>query len=810
MKKSLVLLITIILAAQMFGQGAAAQTEPAGAVSLELVGQFGGYSYAIETQGDYVYLGVGPRLHILDVSDPERPVLIGRSEPLLPYFITDIVLTGDYALVVGYSGGLRVVDVSDRANPIELGAYDLPAGGENSSVAVTGRHAYVTISGGLRVLDLANPAAPVEVASLSAPEESKWYGVQIAGSQAYLSGSDAFLVLDISNPARPVEVGRLEGRTQLIAVAGGLAYLGRDSRLAVVDVSDPRALAEIGSLDVSDPQPMDESGSIFRVSSVRRGTRAGNLLYLLDGRGEKLKVVDVTDPTRPVEMGTMATQAIDVSNLAAAGRYLYLTSYLAGRMVVVDASGPANLVEVGLYNSDPAGSGMYSNYLNPIPAIANHHAYLMGLYPPEPFRLTNLLAEDAVKQWSWGFTILDLSDPANPAEVDAYRSSLPFPEDIEVLDVLHLVVTGRYAYLVGGGLWIIDISNPTVPVEVGVLENDAFLGIVAVSGVYAYLASADGLLIVDVSDPRHPVEAGVISGSHEFFNVAVAGSFAYLKESDRLRIVDVSDPARPIEVGSYIAGQEGINFLAVEGGFAYLTNVDGLLIVDVSDPTRPVAVSRYQSRAGSFATVAVAGGFAYLVNILEDFETLGSELTILDVTDPATPAEVVIRTSSSLDPWFIWPIVEDDYIYGSDFYGGIQVWRVSRLLDNKSGPGPDEPEAGLAPQAPAPESLPAAAATPAPAAESQDQPAPAVNEVPAPGPAGPVLVTVGLVAGAVLALAAVGIVLRHRRSGQTVTATTPPVPPAAWQYCPHCGAQYPPVGKFCIRCGRPRKESEPG
>jgi hypothetical protein len=536
-------------------------------------------------------------------------------------------------------------------------------------------------------------------------------------------------------------------------------------------------MAEIGSLDVSDPQPMDEPGSIFRVSSVDRGTRAGNLLYLLDYSGEKLIVVDVTDPTRPVEMGTMATPTFDGTDVAAAGRYLYLSSYSVGRMVVVDASDPANLVEVGLYNSDPAGSGMYSNYLNLIPAIANHYAYLVGLYLPEPFRLTNLLAEDAAKQLPWGFTILDLSDPANPAELGAYHSSFPWPEDIESLHLesLHLDVAGRYVYLAVSGLRIVDISNPAVPIEVGVLENDAIHGIVAVSGGYAYLSSADGLLIVDVSNPRHPLEAGMISGSHEFYNVAVAGSFAYLKESDRLRIVDVSDPARPIEVGSYIAGQEGINFLAVEGGFAYLTSADGLLIVDVSDPTRPVAVSRYQSRSGRFETVAVAGGFAYLVNIPEDFETLtsGPGLTILDVTDPATPVEVVIRTSSSLDPWFIWPIVEDDYIYGSDFYGGIQVWRVSRLLDNESGPGPDEPEAGLAPQAPAPESPPAAAATPAPAAESQDQPAPAVNEVPAPGPAGPVLVIIGLVAGAVLAMAGVGIFLRRRRSGQITPAVSP-------------------------------------
>ena len=40
---------------------------------LQLVEQIGGSTYAVAVQGNYAYVGVGPRLVILDISDPTHP-----------------------------------------------------------------------------------------------------------------------------------------------------------------------------------------------------------------------------------------------------------------------------------------------------------------------------------------------------------------------------------------------------------------------------------------------------------------------------------------------------------------------------------------------------------------------------------------------------------------------------------------------------------------------------------------------------------------------------------------------------------------
>jgi hypothetical protein len=63
-----------------------------GSENMALVGQVGGVSRAVAVAGDIAYLGVGPRLVALDVSNPAAPVLLGRSA-VLPGVINAVVVT---------------------------------------------------------------------------------------------------------------------------------------------------------------------------------------------------------------------------------------------------------------------------------------------------------------------------------------------------------------------------------------------------------------------------------------------------------------------------------------------------------------------------------------------------------------------------------------------------------------------------------------------------------------------------------------------------------------------------------------------
>jgi len=94
---------------------------------IELVGQIGGPVFAVAVQGNYAYVGVGPRLIVLDVSDPAHLRMIGRTVKLL-YAIHDIAVVGGYAYVaVGESGtwlgGLWIIDVANPAAPTIVSGY---------------------------------------------------------------------------------------------------------------------------------------------------------------------------------------------------------------------------------------------------------------------------------------------------------------------------------------------------------------------------------------------------------------------------------------------------------------------------------------------------------------------------------------------------------------------------------------------------------------------------------------------------------------------------------------------------------------
>ena len=123
--------------------------------NVQFVGQIGGKTYAAAVQGNYAYVGVGPRLVILNISNLANPVVVGQTG-VLPGFVVDVAVAGNFAYVADGGDGLRIIDVSNPAIPTEVGFYDTP--GSAAGVAVAGNYAYVADGGGglviLRYLEL--------------------------------------------------------------------------------------------------------------------------------------------------------------------------------------------------------------------------------------------------------------------------------------------------------------------------------------------------------------------------------------------------------------------------------------------------------------------------------------------------------------------------------------------------------------------------------------------------------------------------------------------------------------------------------
>jgi len=217
--------------------------------------------------------------------------------------------------------------------------------------------------------------------------------VAVEGAFAYVAmGSGGLKVVDISDPENPFVARRvspyvpppfLSYRPALdVAVQGSVAYVATGG-LSILDVADPPLASQIGYL--SSLGVGEVSAVVARGSRVYAGGAAG------------LAVVDVTDPTTPVVLGSVATPA-GVEDVAVTGDVAVVATLLEG-VQIVDLSNEA----------DPAIVG--STHMRPGVSASGGSSQAVGVAA----RGSLALVADGGGGWALGgLKLVDFADPANP------------------------------------------------------------------------------------------------------------------------------------------------------------------------------------------------------------------------------------------------------------------------------------------------------------------------------------------------------------------------------------------------------------
>ncbi len=672
-------LVLLRIALTMPRLAASSPPTPTGATSetnnynVEVVGHIGGAIKAVYVQGDRAYVGEGPCLAVLDLSNPTAPTVLGRSAPGTNV-VQDVYLAGNYAYVAAGADGLRVVDISNPARPVEVGVVTLAEEGARG-VVVAGNYAYVSSSSTLWVVDVSNPGSPTLRGDYGLGG-GPIGGVAVSGNYVYVAAGyyGGMNVVDVSNPDAPAYVTTLSGvggSPRDVIVLGAYAFVfssrfNGPGGIFVFDVSDPQTPFLVRD---------------YPFSGYDRATAVGNTFYLLDQGGGELAAMDATDPMALVRLGVYRVddeavdvavagglayvasgvdglQVVDVSQMVAEsgyhyppgaawqviaqGQYAYVVAghdYQDGTLHVVDVSDPTSPQERSAYRP-PA-----SRYIADV-AVAGNEVYLV-------YENQN---SDRYLQ------IVDISNPDAPSERGAIGG------DIWGYGPDALAVAGDYAYTVGdlAAFRVIDVSDPLAPTMVATHTLTGYD--VAVAGRYAYVAMGNhGLKVLDVLTPTTPVEVGTYT-AHQAREVAVAGDYAYLAEGTQVTILNISDPTNPTPVGSYDAGFADISDVTVADGYLYLAGGDdGLWIVDVSDPAHPQEAPAFPSQWPAYG-VAVAGGRAYVAA-----EWKG--LRVLDVSGLAPPVRSGGYNASPTDARNI--AVVGDYAYVADAENGLKIVDVS-------------------------------------------------------------------------------------------------------------------------------------
>ena len=312
-----------------------------------------GYAFGVKVVGTLAYVADhSSGLRILDVSNPAAPVEVGSYAT--PGYAFDVEVVGSLAYVADDDYGLRVIDVSGPAAPTEVGYCDTPGGAH--SVQIVGSLAYVADGDfGVRILDVSDPAAPVEVGFYDTPSYA--YDVQVVGTLAYVADHYGGLrILDVSDPAAPVEVGFYDtgGYAQGLQVVGTLAYVADYiSGLRILDVSDPAAPAEVGHCDTAwNPKGIQVVGTLAYVTTTYSG----------------LRILDVSAPAAPTEVGYYPEGR--PYGVEVIGSLAYVANYDSGLQILEVLKEVSGVTAAGgeTYRIDLAGTladGEYQVFVGP-------------------------------------------------------------------------------------------------------------------------------------------------------------------------------------------------------------------------------------------------------------------------------------------------------------------------------------------------------------------------------------------------------------------------------------------------------------
>ena len=279
------------------------------------------------TPDPVVFLG---GLSVIDVSDPENPVLIGRCD--IPGEARDIFISGESAYVADYGTGLVIIDISDKLSPEVSGSFRINFG--VTGVSANGNFAYLTgTQSGFRILDVSAPRNIREVGALGTMASS----VFIRDRYAFLSASNPSLrIVDVIASNNPVIIGSIGSRVTgtNIFVNNQYAYVSTQRNgLKIYRISDPARPIETGTCNIN-------VGSVYVSGSYAYATSINDGLH----------IIDIRTPTHPTEIGLLRTpgNAWDVCVL---GDYAYIADYANG-LQIVNISDPRNPRLVGSLDTD--------------------------------------------------------------------------------------------------------------------------------------------------------------------------------------------------------------------------------------------------------------------------------------------------------------------------------------------------------------------------------------------------------------------------------------------------------------------------
>ncbi len=588
----------------------------------------------IKINGAYAYLAIrSGGIKILNITDPAQPDLVGylqtrgSSERL---FISNNLL-----YVAEGNSGITIYDLTDPAKPKFISQRDTD--GYAWDIAVQWGYAYVADGrSGVKIINVKDPLVPVNLKTII-------IGNQIGMHDGVISVTAASNLLFVSDSGRKsLQVIQIDqsGDAQLLknseyqagAVVRDIAVRDNYLFLAV----NERGLIVVSYEDLQKPKEITRQSTTGKAQSF---TFQGNLGFLTDAtRG--LIVYDLTDINNLRKMASFATNG-NAYRVALSEGYAYLANGYSGLKII--QSNPSFSLSP-LTSSSPQLSisdvAKYNNYL--FLAAGEKGVRVIDIAKPENPRqvsfyntagvVTALKLKGGALAYladrGQGLIVLDITDPMNIKQQGKFTTTGG--------ETNNLVLSENYAYLAEGsqGLAIVDITNTVSPTLMGVYNSPGnAVGIARLENTIYLADGSAGLRIINVAEPRIPAESGAIITPGDVRGVAVlavndqAGDrfnpilgdpntriYVYLAAGSRgIRIIEATQPKDPREVGSLELPDSTWN-VTVNGDRLYVSNgTQGVKVFSLNDPLHPKQIGQLDT-PGRAQSVLVEGSRLFIAD----------------------------------------------------------------------------------------------------------------------------------------------------------------------------------------------------
>lgn len=440
---------------------------------------------------------------------------------------------------------------------------------------------------------------------------------------------------------------------------------------------------------------------------------SGDFAYISSGMASGLRVLDISDPSSPYEVGqsinndtcfevpVWMTNKIEVS-----GNFVYMLyfdgtwSFKNFRLYIYDVKDPSNPVQRGYITLPDKCTDLFIN---------GNYAFISS------------------QNWNGfnGLKIIDVTDPDQPYIIGSISSS-GMPNNIFVKDNIVYIADNNSVIL-------FDVSDPTSPVELGnyIPENELpLIHKVLVQGNYIFIIDATyGLRVLDASDYENIEEAGSFPHNQSdvfYSDILIEENLLYFLQSGdnsgkQMIILDVSNYEFPVVLSSFqlpeniwfsgfdysngcaciAAGQEGLMIfeisssesirevfiydphelssgLAVYGNHAFIsTSINDLVIYDITNPLSPIEINSIEYPDSPIKQISVWDNLLFVPGVVND---LYPGISVLDVSDPVNPREIVYWESfpdGSGLPFYVE--LYENYAYVSCAIGGVEVYNIEQI-----------------------------------------------------------------------------------------------------------------------------------